>query len=602
MLQIKSWKLNKGFLVNLVALLLLVLMFFLAVFSSKGIFSDPGDSATMDELAHIPAGYTYIKSFDYRLNPEHPPLAKILAAIPLLLDKSVIGPENDLSFTEDIDQWSAGRYMLYGAGNNPEKVLFLSRLPMIFLMLLLGLFLFKWSKELFGAKVGLVVLSLYVFYPDIIAHGRLVTTDIAAAFGYVSATYFFDKALKRPNIKSLLIAAIFLAVAQLLKFSAILLFVIFIIYIILKFLLDLNEIDAKQKLVQNLKSYFVISLLSILFVWIFYIPFVSNTPAKVEHQVIENNLKGSDNRLIILKKSLHHLEDSPILRGLSHYALGVSQVIGRVEGGSNTYILNRSFDKGIWWYFLVAWLLKTPLSIIILFLTSIIFVVVGLMKKRFSRDNVWLLILLIVPIAVYWAFTIKGSLNIGIRHLIPTIPFVLLLIGFFVKEIFKRGVFYHKALIIILVAFLGFSILSSFPHFLAYFNELVPENKKHHYLTDSSLDWGQDLLRLKKYIEDNNINEIKIDYFGGSSVEYYLSNYQTWSAKNGPTTGLLAISATDYQASKITGLKNGQWSYDWLDGYQPIEIIGDSILIFDIKDNIFKNNPPTSSYPIEDRN
>lgn len=585
---------NKKWLVPVAVCLILGFMFCLAIFSSKGAFGDPGDSGTVDEIAHIPSGYTYIKDQDFRLNPEHPPLAKALAGLPLVL-KGIKGPESDWSW-KGINQWEAGWFMIYENGNNPKEVFFWSRLPMMLLMIGLGLFLFKWAKEVFGSKVALVVLTLYAFYPDVLAHGRLVTTDIAAAFGYVIAIYFFDKALKKITWQSILIAALAFALAQLLKFSAFLLFGILLIMAIIKAIIDRKESGGfLSGFAKGFKAYFFVCALSVLFVWMAYIPFVWKTPVEVEHQLIEINLT-QDPRTLPLRNLAHKFESNSVARGLGHYALGIMLVVARVEGGNKTFIMGHLSDKSISWYFPVAWLLKTQIPIILLVLTSIFWLIFAWPQ---SKKDKWLLTLILTPIIVYWAFTLKGSLNIGIRHLMPTVPFVLMLIGYTVSKLFGskyKNISYVA--IFILLAYMITSTLSNYPNFISYFNEATPKDKRYTRLIDSSLDWGQDLLRLKKYIDDNNIKNIKVDYFGGSVPSYYIPQASEWHSEYGPTTGWLAVSATFYQSSKLVGQEEGKWSYHWLDKMTPEVVIGGSILVFNITTDDFINNPPVSPYPI----
>ncbi|HLC44126.1 MAG TPA: glycosyltransferase family 39 protein [Patescibacteria group bacterium] len=585
---------QKVFLTNLAATLILLLMFLMALFSSYGAFGDPGDSAIVDEVAHIPSGYTYLKDNDYRLNPEHPPLAKALAAVPLVLNKNIVGPEKSLSW-DGIGQWEAGWYMLYQTSNDPKTILDLSRLPMMLLMIALGLFIFKWAKELFGRKTALVVLLLYAFYPDVLAHGRLVTTDIAAAFGFVIATYYFDKAISKLTWRAIIYAALALALAQLLKFSAVLLFPIFFILIMIKAIQDRGKDGFWSKLWFYFKPFLWISIFSILFVWVAYIPFVFKTPAGIEHELIEINLT-SDPHTLLFRSVLHYLENNAILRALGHYILGIFMVIGRVGGGNKTFILGHLSDKSISWFFPVAWLLKTPISIILLVFSSLLGLVLSWPKEK---NRKWLLAVILVPIIFYWGMTLKGQLNIGIRHLMPTIPFVLLLIGYFIHPIINSEKKIRQKIIVgLLIIFMVGSTLYNYPNFIAYFNEFTPKDQRYQRLVDSSLDWGQDLLRLKKYIDDNNIKSIKVDYFGGSVPSYYIPQSIEWHANYGPTSGWLAVSATFYQSSKLVGRQEGKWSYDWLDSYKPEAIIGGSILVFNIPQEELYLHYPVSPYPI----
>ena len=118
-------------------------------------------------------------------------------------------------------------------------------------------------------------------------------------------------------------------------------------------------------------------------------------------------------------------------------------------------------------------------------------------------------------------------------------------------------------------------------------------------MIDSSLDWGQDVLRLQKYINDNDIKSIKVDYFGGSIPSYYIPEAKEWHSSYGPTSGWIAISATFYQSSKLYGPMEGKWSYSWLDKIEPTAIIGGSILVYNISAQDLVDNPPVSPYKIK---
>ena len=182
---------------NIIVFILLGVLFTTAFLSMKD------DALTFDELAHIPAGYSYLTQQDYRINPEHPPLIKDLAAIPLLF--------LNLNFPTDSEEWqqnsgpppwwiqfNLGTEFLFRSGNNPQQIVFFARLPMLFLLLSLAWFTFYWARKLGGNLVGLGALFLVAFSPTLIAHGRLITTDVAAAFGVMLAMYFWLKFLQKP--------------------------------------------------------------------------------------------------------------------------------------------------------------------------------------------------------------------------------------------------------------------------------------------------------------------------------------------------------------------------------------------------------------------
>src|SRR5262245_14671976 len=153
-------------------------------------------SATTDEVVHLPAGYTYWATRDFRLNPEHPPLAKLIAAVPLLALK----PHLDLSWPE----WKSNQEAIFGYGflytNDADRLLFWGRVPMLLLATLGGLVVFFWARDMFGRTAGLFALAMFAFSPNLLAHGMLVTTDVPVAVFITLALYLYWKNAQHPSI------------------------------------------------------------------------------------------------------------------------------------------------------------------------------------------------------------------------------------------------------------------------------------------------------------------------------------------------------------------------------------------------------------------
>src|SRR3989338_5317053 len=125
-------------------------IFILAVMFIMMLGSVWNESGTMDELAHIPAGFGYVTQLDYRLNPEHPPLLKAISALSGWIFTRPYFPTDTAYWQDDINgQWAEGASFLYESGNDADKIIFWSRLPMILLTLFLGWLIYYWSRNLF---------------------------------------------------------------------------------------------------------------------------------------------------------------------------------------------------------------------------------------------------------------------------------------------------------------------------------------------------------------------------------------------------------------------------------------------------------------------
>ncbi len=574
---------------KILAALIILSALILAVFSVKN------DSVTTDESPHITAGYSYLTQKDIRLNPEHPPLIKDLAALPLLFQK-INFDTNHYSWKTDINgQWSAGSHFLYESGNNPDTIAGASRLAILIIFALLCLMVFKWARARYGDNTALFVLTLTALSPNILAQARYVTTDIGASLAFITAAYFFVKQIKNPSGKNIFYAGLAFGLAQLLKFSLILLLPMFFIIIAA---LAWSEYNHRLKIFWNhFKRLLAVVIIGYLLVWPVYQFHVWNYPP--ERQKSDTAFILSSFPVKPAARLVANMSDKPLLRPYAQYLLGLFMVLQRTGGGNTTYFMGEISATAWKSYFPTVYILKEPLPILILLLFSLILawpkpglgqITVRLKKwiKNHTDELTW-----VVIIGIYWASSISGNLNIGLRHVLPTFPFIYLLISGKIGQWIKpEGQRFPNPIKLSLAAILALwyiieSVLT-FPHYLAYFNELAggPANG-YKYAADSNLDWGQDLKRLKDFVEKNKIEKIKVDYFGGGSPRYYLGNkYEQLNPNNSDQRhGWIAVSATLLQGGRgqaAKGYDRDTTYYRWLDEYEPISKIGYSIFVYKI--------------------
>jgi len=567
--------------------LILVLMVLISFFSVRK------DAAIMDEVAHIPAGYSYLKFQDYRLNPEHPPLLKMLSSIPLLF-MDLKFPVNHPAWTNEVNgQWESGYQFLYHLGNDADQILLWSRIPIIALLILLGIYIWKWARELLGEKWALVVLFLYAFSPTIIAHSHYVATDLAATCFIFIAFYYFSHYLKNPSKKTIIWAGLAFGLAQAAKFSAVLLFPCFGLLILIPLLWKKPEGMSWGKQIGKYIAHFIlISLISLAVILIIYTPSVLRFSAEKQQELI-SEVVGQE----MVRDLLLNISKIPGARGLTQYALGVVMVFIRVGGGNTNYFLGQVSNQGWYYYFPVCFLLKETISILILTGLAALFalrkMVQNLVRDRFKgcfqRIKNYSLehiteISMFLFILVYGAASIQGKLNIGVRHIMIIFPFIYILIVKEFKLRFSESK-YKKTLMVLLTLLLiwiGVEVIITYPSYLAYYNELTGGSKNgYKYITDSNLDWGQDLRRLSEWVEEQGITEIKVDYFGGGAPAYYLGDkFVEWHAAWGPTTGYIAVSATYLSESIYRDDTTFATSYAYLEKRKPETVIGHSIFVY----------------------
>jgi hypothetical protein len=221
----------------------------LVLFTAASVNSLIRDSVTFDETAHLPAGFSYLDRHDFRLNPEHPPLSKAWAALPLWAGGMAApdyqravwsGRQSDPAGPQrtGASEWGFGYDLLNGPRGtlpreDPQRLIVAGRLAMVVLGLLLGVIVFFWSRALWGRGGALLTLFLYCLSPTMLAHTRLVTTDLPTGLGFTAALWTFWLLCKQPGWLRVIFFALAMTGALLMKFSTLLLVPILVILALL---------------------------------------------------------------------------------------------------------------------------------------------------------------------------------------------------------------------------------------------------------------------------------------------------------------------------------------------------------------------------------
>ena len=579
---------------GIIATALLALMFGL------GLNAMVHNTAIVDEVAHIPAAYSYMHYGDYRLNPEHPPLIKNLAGLPLqFLHLNFPNGPHDAWSTMANAEWDTGWAFLYSSGNNVGAILFWARLPILLLGVGFGLWFYLWARRRFGTGTALLSLFFYALSPNILANATLVTTDLGAAIFMFVALVTFVRYVERPSKINLVLLGVALAIAQLTKFSSVLLYPL--LFVITLFLVVgwKKPKTAGQRLKLYSGGLILASLVSLAIIWLYYIPQTINMPAEVQQRLITYSLPVSFGKT--MGQAMVTLSPNPVLKPLVQYVLGLVMVFDRVAGGNTTYFMGQVTNQSFHAYFPVLFTLKTQLSFLIIGLTTLILAAVRIIRRRplaiwkhlvlYSQNHLVEFVLGVFVI-FYFTVAVMGNLNLGLRHILPIYIPLFVLASVAITRLSWRvarskvKLWYTVVLGLLLAWYAGATLWIS-PSFLAYFNELIggPANANA-YFSDSSLDWGQDLGRFKDYLVSHHINDAALDYFGGGQPSYYFPAGSTphvivWHASDKPYTGqYIAVSETYLENDIYYAKHNGETGYVYLRDLKPIAKIGYSIYLY----------------------
>jgi len=524
--------------------------FLLVLLAGQAICSMRTKSPTADELAHhVASGYSYLVTKDFRMNPASPPLPRMLAGLPLLFLKA--------KAPLDHPSWEAGnspefaQQFFYVYNKDADRLIFWARVPIVILSVLFGFFVFWWGRKLFGDWAGLAALFLYAFCPDIIAHSGLATADLAVAFFFFLTLFSFWAYLLTPSFKRLGMTGVLAGLAFLSKFSAILL---------LPSLLISGLLSGKAKSIPpaRIAGFLCVMLFTVWAGYFFELkPLLKNTPDPVKKEAVYRRIGGEP--LVWFARNV------PV--PLSTFSSALVSMSHTRAQGTNAFLMGQWSREGWWYYYFVAFAVKNTLPFVLIALLSFLFI----RKLALSRIS---MAVLVVPVVFFFLATLGDKAQAGIRYFLPIYPLLFILGGGLIVYLWQRNKVYLKALVCGLLVWHMAEAFYIFPHYLAYFNELVggPKNG-YKFLRDSNLDWGQDLKGLAKWVKEQGNPEVALFYPWPASPDYYGIPRRKLSDEEyeKPADALYAISVHRMDAVR------------WTKDIPPSKVIGHSIFVYDLR-------------------
>ena len=574
---------------------------------------------TLDEVAHLPAGQSYLEQQTFRMYRHSPPLARIVAALAAWPNRPDLIYDRTWKFDEPANHWRfAFEVIANNAATAESRERYLTsfdrgRCAIALWSVLTIPFLFAWGNQWFGRWAGLLAASLWTLSPNILAHAGLVTTDLAATSAGLIACWTFSRWLERPSWLTFGGAGFSLGIAELVKFSSLWLYFIFLFWLVFHLAASLlarrgfrtsssakptdrafsekgprgdktrkdtkadsrskestNKLPAKTlpdnpsrssderiKLRQPVAGFVAIVLVSFLVIDAGYLfegigtplgdfPFLSRTLTR-PRQLSDGPIPTSNNMTYrqVWQDQVNRFQGTLLGRIPSplpyHYIAGFDEQKFESEGKYPMYLRGKFADsippsgtksdtassrRGWWYYYVYALAIKVPLSTWVLFFLSIPY---GLLRPA-RRSIVPLLYLALTPIL---AMSFLTDINLGLRYVLPSLPFIFLLCGSLIAVGRPRWTYVVAGLAILWNIS---AIARIHPHELSYFNELVggPTEGRFH-LIDSNIDWGQDLRGLARWLDEHPDwkKELRLGYAGTISPEFEgIENYRLAAARS----------------------------------------------------------------------
>jgi 4-amino-4-deoxy-L-arabinose transferase-like glycosyltransferase len=528
-------------------------------------------SITADEVVLIPAGYQHLSARDFQPINEHPPLAKLLAALPLLcITPDAAQPEEATDASPLWGFWETRRGVF-------GRVSFWARAPAVLLTVALGGLIFVFARELFGARAAVLAVALYSLEPTVLAHGRVAQTDVPAAFGYLLVCYALYRYVPAPSWRRAAFLGLACGLALLAKFSMVL--AVPVVGVTFAALLWRARAGARATLAAHAC---VVALTALLLVHAGY--FFQRRP-----------LGASDAQWFAEAFPAHAGTMFALARALAlvlptEFVVGVFWQLQHNAAGHPASLLGMYGRTGWWYYFPVAFALKTTLPFLLLSLAALAWAGYELCVRRERRFAVPL-----GAFALYTAFLMLSRIDIGVRYYLPAYPFLFMLGGALLARLLDARRVRRAALaaVVALLVWTGAEAWRAYPDQMSYFNQLAARRPHWQYLSDSNVEWGDDARGLAEYLRARGETQVRAAALAAPyTLRYYGVEYVNLLPPDDaplPETRYVAIGASYLNGSTVhEGRIRGRAlteaeRVNYFDAYRqrtPEAVIGGSIYLF----------------------
>jgi hypothetical protein len=544
------------------AALLLTVMFGLAVGSALD------KSPTFDEGFYVGRGWAFWHT-RHLLPLGHPPLTNLLSGLGVLLEPGLPDPTTLDGWADDNAE-DFSQDLLWKQGIDTDRVIFLARLPTVFLGLLLGALICRWGWELYGHWGALIALALYALSPNVLAHTRLATTDLGVAAFYVATLYAWTHFLRRWSTRWLGVGGLLFGLAQAAKFSALLLgptLLFMTLWAAWHKRRQLKESEGPLARIANwplgwlwaaLAALIGMGLIGLVGLWATYLFVLRPYP-------------------------------------LANYVSEFLHFMSLASEGHRAYLLGSFSQSGWWYYHPLILLAKMPLPALAILLVALSLAV----GRHIHPAEAGLLF----PALIYLGASMLGSLNVGIRYLLPMLPLLYLFAARTASGPPRSG-WLRAGVLATLIGFQAALHVLISPDYLAFYNLAVggPRNG-YRIAVDSNLDWGQDLPGLAAYLAGRGDQlPVYLSYFGWADPAYYGIDaipLPGWPPPEpdpvrapfhplNPEPGWYAISA-----SNLVGVQlHEPDSFAYFRAREPVARIGHSIFVYEIQPATVLSNAP----------
>ncbi len=470
-------------------------------------------SITVDEWVLIPAGFYHLTEGDYRPVNEHPPVAKVLGAAPLVALGAGAPPvkagahdyEYFLGKFEEFWRMNAGRL---------DYLCFWARVPAVLVTLLLGALVFTFARRHWGARAALFAVALFTLEPTLLAHGHVVQTDVPSALALLLFAFTLQGYLKAPTARGAAYVGAAAGFAAVTKFSMVALGPVLCVAFAALWVLAPRRGIRRMSVAGQAGAAALAAVLAVNAGYFFH----HATPEPFEDALARSVVTldvGHGPLRAALGAGYHLLQ----IIFPPDFVSGIGWQLGHAKMGHAAGLLGDYSQHGWWYYFPVAFALKTPLPVVLLTLAGFVW---GLMRLRRAREGRVLVLLL--PPALFTLLLMFSTINIGVRYYIPAYPFFFILAGAMLDDLLRSRVVGRTlaaALIVVSFGWVGAEAVRAYPDHMTYMNQLASGAPHWWYLSDSNVEWGDDVRDLALYLRGRGETRVGGALLGWQLLELY---------------------------------------------------------------------------------
>lgn len=560
---------------------------------------------TVDEAGHLVSGISHWTTGTYSMYRVNPPLARMAAVVPVfLLQPNTQGIQPGYGLGERAEWRCANQFALDNVSRYLD-ILFLARLAGILWSCLGGWLIYLWAGDLYSYRAGLLGLVLWCFDPNVLANAQMVTPDVPATVAGFAACYCFWRYLRCPSWPSALQTGLVLGIAQLTKFTLLYLYALWPFLCLLHRLMTRRDNGVAISFVGQIRHGLAMVVVSVLVINLGY-EFQDTGKPLGKYIFVSRTLGGEE-----IADDIHTVRPVNRFRDSwlgnipvplpAEFLSGIDRQKFDFEQGLYSYLRGQWKHGGWWYYYLYGLTVKTPLGVLILVVWGLLATLIGHASSGWLVDEcfVWLPVLAILVLV-----SSQTGFNHHLRYVLPMFPFAFLGAGklacFLSFQHWKTGL-----LVLTLGVWSMSSTLRIHPHYLSYFNEAAggPDNG-HDHLLDSNIDWGQDLLFLKSWLDQHpEAHPLGLAYYNvidpkvvgihftlplpGPMVANRV--HDPHAIQVGPIPGYYALDVNFVRGSTFIAADNrGQFhhvashEFEYFQHFQPIAKAGYSIFIYHI--------------------